>query len=238
MFAPGGGSYTVEDKVEMYGAVSGRAGYSFGSWMAYGTAGFAFDRDRLTRTQLNSGATDTPFATRLGWTVGAGAERALTQNWSAKVEYQFLDFGRAAVSFPSGEHYDSNLALQTVQIGLNYRFGDRPDWPTANGGTPAAQASWNVHGQSTSIYQANLPFSAPYTGPQSLSPGYDARDTVSLDAFLGYRVMDGTEIYYNPELFQGVGLDGTHGLAGFPNGEAQKAGFLFPRYNTARLFVR
>ena len=32
------------------------------------------------------------------------------------------------------------------------------------------------------------------------------------------------EFYFDPELAQGFGLNGTLGLAGFPNGEAQKAG--------------
>ena len=48
----------------------------------------------------------------------------------------------------------------------------------------------------------------------------------------------GTEFYYNPEPFQGFGLANTHGLAGFSDIEAQKAGYDFPQYNTARLFLR
>ncbi len=241
-FSPAAGMYTVEDKVEMFGTLTGRAGYSIGNWMGYANAGFAFDRDLLTRTQLsgaNPGAADTPLATRLGWTVGFGAEWALTQNWSAKAEFQFMDFSGSNVTFPAGaQHYNSDLTLETVQVGLNYRWGDRADQQTGGEALPTNPSNWNVHGQSTSIYQANLPFSAPYTGPQSLSPGYEARDTVSVDAFIGYRIADGTAIYFNPEIFQGFGLDGTFGLAGFPNGEAQKAGFLFPRYNTAKLYVR
>src|SRR5204862_76052 len=37
---------------------------------------------------------------------------------------------------------------------------------------------------------------------------------------------------------QGFGLSSTTGLAGFPNGEAQKSDFLYPHYHTARLFLR
>jgi hypothetical protein len=34
-----------------------------------------------------------------------------------------MDFARAGVYFPiAGEHYNSDLTLQTVQLGLNYRF--------------------------------------------------------------------------------------------------------------------
>ena len=45
-------------------------------------------------------------------------------------------------------------------------------------------------------------------------------------------------MFYAPELAQGFGLSGTLGLGGFSNGEAQKAGFTFPHYNTSRLFIR
>ena len=37
---------------------------------------------------------------------------------------------------------------------------------------------------------------------------------------------------------QGNGLSDTFGLGGFPNGEAQKSNFPYPRYSTSRLFFR
>ena len=49
---------------------------------------------------------------------------------------------------------------------------------------------------------------------------------------------EGGEVYYNPELLQGFGLNDTVGAAGFPNGEAQKSNFPYPHYNTSRLFLR
>src|SRR6202040_1863326 len=52
------------------------------------------------------------------------------------------------------------------------------------------------------------------------------------------RLWEGGEVYYNPELLQGFGLNDPVGVAGFPSGEAQKSNFPFPHYNTSRLFVR
>ena len=46
------------------------------------------------------------------------------------------------------------------------------------------------------------------------------------------------ELYFNPELLQGFGVANTVGAGGFPNGEAQKSNFPYPRYNTSRLFLR
>ena len=51
-------------------------------------------------------------------------------------------------------------------------------------------------------------------------------------------VMDGGSRDGTIELLQGYGLADTVGAAGFPNGEAQKSNFPYPRYNTSRLFLR
>ena len=58
-----------------------------------------------------------------------------------------------------------------------------------------------------------------------------------MSAFLGVRLWQGGELYYNPELLQGYGLAQTTGAGGFPNGEAQR-NFPYPRYSTSRLFLR
>ena len=52
------------------------------------------------------------------------------------------------------------------------------------------------------------------------------------------RLWQGGELYYNPELLQGFGLNDTVGLAGFPNGEAQKAGTAFPKIRPQRYYLK
>ena len=59
-----------------------------------------------------------------------------------------------------------------------------------------------------------------------------------MSAFLGVRLWQGGELYYNPELLQGFGVANTVGAGGYPNGEAQKSNFPYPRYNTSRIFLR
>ena len=59
-----------------------------------------------------------------------------------------------------------------------------------------------------------------------------------MSAFLGVRLWQGGELYYNPELLQGFGVADTVGAGGYPNGEAQKSNFPYPRYNTSRIFLR
>jgi high affinity Mn2+ porin len=243
------GQFSITDKVELLGTVRARAGYAFGNWLAYGTAGFAFDRDLLQNTQevgISSGIGVLPgnvnqaYFSRYGWTLGLGIELGLSQSWSAKLEYDFLRFGSDNVPFPlEAQHYTSNLAVQSVQAGLNYHFGNESSLQGSTGNALSdIDDILSIHGQTTWIDQGYPAFHAPYSGTQSLYPGGMWRATVSTDAFLGVKLWEGAALYYNPELFQGYGLTGTLGIAGFPNGEAQKAGFLFPRYNTAHLFVQ
>jgi high affinity Mn2+ porin len=237
------GPSVVNDNVEIFGSLRGRVGYTFGDWLVYGTGGFAYDRDRLNTTDFASGSVDdNVYFWRPGWTAGVGVEVLLTANLSAKLEYAFFDFARTNTYLPvAGEHYDSDLMFQTVRLGLNYHFNDNPVAPGTTGGIfpQSVRDELSIHAQSTVIGQANAPFPAAYTGTNSLGTGFQARDTFSVTGFIGFKdPYEGTEFYYNPEPFQGFGLSQTHGLAGFSNIEAQKAGFDFPHYNTSRLFLR
>jgi high affinity Mn2+ porin len=103
------GQYSIGDKVELFSTARARAGYAFGDWLVYGTGGLAFDRDLLSNTQqagrsagdgVLPGNIDQKYFSRYGWTVGLGAELGLSQNWSAKLEYDFMDFGSRNVLFP------------------------------------------------------------------------------------------------------------------------------------------
>lgn len=104
------------------------------------------------------------------------------------------------------------------------------------GGDP--QAPWLAQGQMTWIDQAHPSFPSPYEGPNSFQGASQAERTFSFSLFLGYRVLAGTELYFDPEFFQGHGLSNTLGMAGYPNGEAVKAAFPNLHYNTSRLYLR
>jgi high affinity Mn2+ porin len=132
-------------------------------------------------------------------------------------------------------------ALLSLLAGIPLGAQDAPPAPTADATQAAGgekEASWTLHAQSTWIDQGHPSFPSPYEGPNSLNGDSEADRTFSFSLFLGYRILPGTEIYYNPEAFQGHGLSNTLGVAGFPNGEAVKAAFPSLHYNTSRLFIR
>jgi high affinity Mn2+ porin len=133
------------------------------------------------------------------------------------------------------------IDLHSLRLGLNRQFGP-PGAATAPGNLANRWAidpnNWNVHGQFTFIEQGYFHFNSPYEGANSLSGANQARNTTTATAFLGLRLWDGAEFYVNPELDQGFGLSETFGVAGFPNGEAQKSDFPVPRLNIDRVFLR
>ncbi len=95
-------------------------------------------------------------------------------------------------------------------------------------------SNWSLHVQNTDIVESVPDFDSPYRGPNSLSPN-QTRETVTLTLFVARRLWDGAEIFINPEYAQGQGLNGTHGVAGFLNGEATKAGSLRGKIDIERL---
>ena len=106
------------------------------------------------------------------------------------------------------------------------------------GPAPSAQEPWNVLGQSTNVTQMNLPFRSPYAGQNSLNPNFHSSETTDLTLFAGMRISSGGELWVNPEIDQGFGLNNTTGVAGYPSGEAYKVGANAPYFRLPRLFYR
>ena len=97
---------------------------------------------------------------------------------------------------------------------------------------------WSMHGQATVIAQGHGSFPAAYSGPNSLRADSEEAHTATVTIFLGVRLWNAAELYFDPEVTQGAGVSGALGVAGFPNGEATRAGSNRPEYDTARLFLR
>jgi outer membrane immunogenic protein len=116
------GPVTIEQKIGSIGTVRGRLGYATGRWLPYVTGGLAFAHG--TRTEDFGGNTYSDSNSHTGWTIGAGVEYALTNNWSLRGEYRYHDFGTKnyAIPSPGGQGTDVHLTASTATIGLNYKF--------------------------------------------------------------------------------------------------------------------
>ena len=118
-------------KTDAIASGTGRIGYSFDRVLFYGKGGGAWAHNRFDMTFF--GGPGSATETRFGWTVGAGIEYMLAPNWSAKFEYNHYDFGSRQVSltgtgFGGAFVVPENISqrIDTVKVGLNYRFWSAP----------------------------------------------------------------------------------------------------------------
>lgn len=125
-------SLIARARTDWLATATARAGYSFDRSLIYVKGGGAWAHDIYGGDwNFGGGFLGTVGATeiRSGWVVGAGFEYAVTNNWTAKIEYNYMDFGTKAVSFPVaapgfGTYVGNiNQKIQTVKIGVNYLFG-------------------------------------------------------------------------------------------------------------------
>lgn len=109
-------------KLSSLGTLRGRVGYAAGAtgnWLLFATGGLAVGEvrgwDALTPA---SGS-----MLRAGWTAGAGVETKFAPNWSAKVEYLYVNLGKAQLfdvlpSTPETVSFDAHI----VRAGINYKL--------------------------------------------------------------------------------------------------------------------
>jgi len=119
-------------KVKWVGDITGRIGLTVDRALVYLKGGAAWAETEYTlATATIPGAAFSATAkdTRFGGLLGLGVEYAVTRNWSAKVEYNYIDFGSsnvtattaaAGVAFTGTASVDQQLHI--VKAGVNYRF--------------------------------------------------------------------------------------------------------------------
>src|SRR6266404_3256277 len=99
-----GSSITTDQKISWFGTTRARLGFSVTpDLLLYGTAGAGYGGVKATGDTFHNAVyhrLGTLDQTKLGWTAGAGAEWMFARNWSAKVEYLYLDLGSSTVLGP------------------------------------------------------------------------------------------------------------------------------------------
>jgi outer membrane immunogenic protein len=107
---------SCETRNNWLGTARVRIGYAFDRFLPYITGGLAVGDVKASAASLGS-STDT----NTGWTLGGGIEAAIAGQWTAKVEYLYVDLGNANCS---GCGLSTNVDFHTniVRGGINYRF--------------------------------------------------------------------------------------------------------------------
>jgi outer membrane immunogenic protein len=96
-----------------FGTVRGRVGYAVNNILFYGTGGLAFGELRGETFGLSESHTTA------GWTAGVGAEFGLAQNWTAKIEYLYVDLSDSRFSITG---VSNGYQFGLVRAGVNYHF--------------------------------------------------------------------------------------------------------------------
>jgi high affinity Mn2+ porin len=241
--APSIGEARYGESVQYSGTVRGRLGYIADNWLLYATGGFAASYDQFARTQIGTpsigitvpGTVEKLKKTRMGWTAGAGIEVPFAPNWTAQLQYLLSEYGSERVTFPAaGQRFTSDLTSHDVRLAFNYQLAGDASLPPS----PPQTDYFNIHGQTTYVIQGYPPFGARYDGPQSLIREGQSRETFDATLYLGLKPWPGAEIWVDPEVDQGFGLQGTLGVAGFPSAEAYKVGANDPYTRLHRIFLR
>jgi outer membrane immunogenic protein len=136
---PGVGNIVVTNNNNRWiTTVAARFGWAVDHWLFYGKAGGGWvGNNNFTITNLTTGASFTCGTFGLtncgnntgGWLVGAGFEYAFTNNWTVKLEYDYLGLGNRTFFIPAGAPFlagdtftTNNRNVQMVKVGVNYLF--------------------------------------------------------------------------------------------------------------------
>ena len=156
----------------LFSTFTGRLGYAFGHTLLYAKGGVAWEHTNVDMAVNNNPGqhflASANSYSEWGSTAGGGVEYALTPAWSLKLEYDYLGFGTANVATP---YVPGNLLpgrpvgpiaglssdVQEVKLGINYKLGADPTWPTAASVPPVmsflplkaptlAASGWEIEG--------------------------------------------------------------------------------------------
>jgi outer membrane immunogenic protein len=160
--------------LDALGTFRGRIGYAAGptgNWFLYATGGLAIGDihgwDALTPSSGN--------VWRAGWTLGAGIETVIAPNWTAKLEYLYVDLGNGQVfNVAPGIPESVGLTANIIRAGINYKFGG----PSA----PPPPPMYTKAPYTKAPVMAGNPWTGWYGG---LNAGYmDGADKINTDGVI------------------------------------------------------
>jgi outer membrane immunogenic protein len=121
----------INVKTDFMPTLTARMGYAVDHWLFYGKGGVAWASNKYSVVgTFNGGAgLGIPFdfeglSVRTGWTAGAGVEWAFAEDWSARLEYDYYDFGTHTATMNDTVNGPGPLSFRTtmqmVKLGVNF----------------------------------------------------------------------------------------------------------------------
>ena len=126
---------TLTQQIDWFGTVRARGGILVSPRvLLYATGGLAYGN--VNTSEVISGVGYSSDDLRVGYTVGAGIEGAIGGNWTAKLEYLYVDLGRTSGSFATPlaalgggtitSNFSSRITDNVLRVGVNYKFDNGP----------------------------------------------------------------------------------------------------------------
>jgi outer membrane immunogenic protein len=133
--------WRFDGRVQSYETLTGRFGFlsgEDGSALYYARGGVVWGQYRYTSDWPEISTFFEADKTLTGAAYGIGWERSLWNNWTIKAEYMRYDFGSTTIDLTPNRagvapyRVDvGRFAIDSLNIGLNYRFETRPTRPLA-----------------------------------------------------------------------------------------------------------
>jgi outer membrane immunogenic protein len=127
-----GDPLTMSTDLRWFATVGPRLGYAVDRALFYVTGGAAWGDFKYDHTHNMAGPPPmfmsmSGSSTRVGWMIGGGVEYAFTNNVTAKLEYNYIDFGshNQTVTASGGQNFmiaDVKDRVNLLKVGLNYKF--------------------------------------------------------------------------------------------------------------------
>ena len=114
--------------IDWIATLSGRVGVPMGDVLLFVKGGVAWAEESYSHTGGNPPTNPRLLKgddTRVGWLVGVGAEWACSDDWSLKLEYDYIDFGEDKISLTDGVRtavFDVEQDVHALKIGINFHF--------------------------------------------------------------------------------------------------------------------
>ncbi len=112
---------TLKANQGWFGSIDGRLGFAVDRTLFYAIGGVAFTENEGS-AYVNGVRAGGLSNSRTGYDIGAGVEYAFTNNWTARLEYRYYDYG-SATYVGNLATYRERLNDSTVRVGLTYKFG-------------------------------------------------------------------------------------------------------------------
>ncbi len=123
-------TYTVSSRTSWFGTLRPRVGFAVTDrFLVFGTGGLAYGKVKLDGSYASGGRllTGSTDDIRWGWTLGAGAEYAVTDNVTIRGEYAYVDLSEKSDTWRGRTGFNTlNVkdapSFQLLRAGVNYKF--------------------------------------------------------------------------------------------------------------------